>query len=143
MVNQRELGADTLSFAAALKYVLRQDPDVVLIGELRDLDTIEAALTISEIFEDYMNEMNKAYNSLLEKGVAKEQARMILPLNQYTEVYWTVSFQAIMNFIELRDEKTAQWEIRQYAISMKDIMFQLYPETLKIWSDVKNWNSEE
>ena len=90
-----------------------------------------------------MNEMNKAYNSLLEKGVAKEQARMILPLNQYTEVYWTVSFQAIMNFIELRDEKTAQWEIRQYAIAMKEIMFQLYPKTLKIWSDVKNWNSEE
>ena len=103
----------------------------------------EVEKEVNEIFEDYMNEMNKEYNSLLEKGVAKEQARMILPLNQYTEVYWTVSFQAIMNFIELRDEKTAQWEIRQYAISMKDIMFQLYPETLKIWSDVKNWNSEE
>ena len=103
----------------------------------------EVEKEVNEIFEDYMNEMNKAYNSLLEKGVAKEQARMILPLNQYTEVYWTVSFQALMNFIELRDEKTAQWEIRQYAIAMKDIMFQLYPETLNIWSDVKNWNSKE
>jgi twitching motility protein PilT len=48
VVNQREIGADTRSFKAALKYVLRQDPDVVLIGELRDLETIEAALTISE-----------------------------------------------------------------------------------------------
>ncbi len=48
LVNQREVGADTQSFKKALKYILRQDPDVVLIGELRDLETIEAALTIAE-----------------------------------------------------------------------------------------------
>ncbi len=48
IVNQREVGADTKSFKDALKYVLRQDPDVVLIGEMRDLETIEAALTVSE-----------------------------------------------------------------------------------------------
>ncbi len=48
IVNQREVGADTDSFKKALKYVLRQDPDVVLIGEMRDLETIEAALVISE-----------------------------------------------------------------------------------------------
>lgn len=48
LVNQREIGADTQSFKRALKYILRQDPDVVLVGELRDLETIEAALTIAE-----------------------------------------------------------------------------------------------
>jgi len=48
VVNQREVGADTKSFANALKYILRQDPDVVLIGEMRDLETIEAALTVAE-----------------------------------------------------------------------------------------------
>ena len=48
VVNQREVGADTQSFKKALKYILRQDPDVVLLGELRDLETIEAALTIAE-----------------------------------------------------------------------------------------------
>ncbi|MFZ3209807.1 MAG: PilT/PilU family type 4a pilus ATPase [Geobacteraceae bacterium] len=48
LVNQREVGADTKSFKNALKYVLRQDPDIVLIGELRDLETIEAALTLAE-----------------------------------------------------------------------------------------------
>jgi len=48
VVNQREVGQDTASFSGALRYVLRQDPDVVLLGELRDLETIEAALTISE-----------------------------------------------------------------------------------------------
>jgi twitching motility protein PilT len=48
IVNQREIGTDTNSFAAALKYALRQDPDVVLVGEMRDLETIAAALTIAE-----------------------------------------------------------------------------------------------
>jgi twitching motility protein PilT len=48
VVNQREIGADTQSFKKALKSILRQDPDVVLVGELRDLETIEAALTIAE-----------------------------------------------------------------------------------------------
>ena len=48
IVNQREVGTDTKSFATALKYALRQDPDVVLIGEMRDLETIQAGLTIAE-----------------------------------------------------------------------------------------------
>ena len=48
IVNQREVGSDTGSFTNALKYVLRQDPDVILIGEMRDLETIQAALTIAE-----------------------------------------------------------------------------------------------
>lgn len=48
LVNQREIGSDSLSFSNALKSLLRQDPDIVLVGELRDMETIEAALTIAE-----------------------------------------------------------------------------------------------
>jgi len=48
LVNQREIGTDTKSFAAALKYALREDPDVILVGEMRDLETVGAALTIAE-----------------------------------------------------------------------------------------------
>jgi len=48
IINQREIGSDTKSFASALKYALREDPDVILIGEMRDLETISAALTIAE-----------------------------------------------------------------------------------------------
>jgi twitching motility protein PilT len=48
LVNQREVGADTGGFKTALRYVLRQDPDVVLVGELRDLETVEAALSVAE-----------------------------------------------------------------------------------------------
>ncbi|MFN8081851.1 MAG: type IV pilus twitching motility protein PilT [Kineosporiaceae bacterium] len=48
MVNQREVGEDTLSFGNALKHVLRQDPDIILVGEMRDLETISVALTAAE-----------------------------------------------------------------------------------------------
>jgi twitching motility protein PilT len=48
IVNQREIGTDTKTFAAALKYALREDPDVILVGEMRDLETVGAALTIAE-----------------------------------------------------------------------------------------------
>ncbi len=48
LVNQREVGPDTHTFAAALKHVLRQDPDIVLIGEMRDMETIELGLTLAE-----------------------------------------------------------------------------------------------
>jgi twitching motility protein PilT len=48
LVNQREIGSDTKTFAAALKYALREDPDVILVGEMRDLETVSAALTIAE-----------------------------------------------------------------------------------------------
>ncbi|MBN1823962.1 MAG: type IV pilus twitching motility protein PilT [Endomicrobiales bacterium] len=48
IINQREVGSDTNSFVNALKYVLRQDPDIILVGEMRDLETISAALTLAE-----------------------------------------------------------------------------------------------
>ena len=75
------------------------------------------------------------YKSLLDSGVGKEQARAILPLSQYTEVYWTASFQAIMNFIELRYEKTAQVEIQEYAKVLLDMVEELFPEVTAAWKE--------
>ena len=91
---------------------------------------------VKETFESVMKYVLDSYQKMLDLGVAKEQARMILPLNQYTEVYWTASFQAIMNFIDLRDEPTAQWEIQLYAKAMKELILEIYPETTKIWFEV-------
>jgi twitching motility protein PilT len=48
IINQREVGIDTLSFAEALRHVLRQDPDVILVGEMRDLETMSSAITAAE-----------------------------------------------------------------------------------------------
>ena len=85
-------------------------------------------------WEESLKHAKTFYENLLRLGVAKEQARAILPLNQYTEVYWTASFQAIANFIELRAEKTSQWEIQEYAKALQNLMFKVYPETTEIWS---------
>ena len=78
----------------------------------------------------------ETYKELLDMGMAREQARSILPLTVYTKVWWTASFQSIMNFIELRDEKTSQVEIQEYARAMKKIVLTLFPETTKLWSEI-------
>ena len=77
-----------------------------------------------------------AYKEMLKRGMAKEQARSILPLTVYTKVWWTASFQSIMNFIELRDEATSQVEIQDYAKGLKEIMLKVFPETTKLWSEI-------
>ena len=85
------------------------------------------------IWDVAMFNAKKYYNDLLDLGVGKEQARAILPLNQYTEVYWTASFQAVMNFVELRDEKTSQWEIQEYAKVVKELCLTSFPKITKLW----------
>jgi len=100
-------------------------------GELDDLQQKR----MNMIYKTFMNNVEMAYESMVNAGMAKEQARIVLPLSQYTLVYWTASFQSIMNFIELRDEPTAQWEIQQYAKALKEIMLDIFPETTKLWGD--------
>ena len=87
----------------------------------------------SILFDEAMSDVVGAYKKLLSLGVAKEQARIILPLNQYTEIYWTASFQAVANFIELRDHGHAQLEIREYAVILGKIVEDKYPEAYKAW----------
>jgi len=100
--------------------------------------SIENQEEANRIFRNGMSHLTDLYQGLLDLGVAKEQARIMLPLNIYTEIYWTASYQAIMNFIDLRDEPHAQWEIREYALAIKDFMLELFPETTRIWFDVMN-----
>ena len=89
-----------------------------------------------ELWQDAQQSSIEAYENMIAMGIAKEQARSILPLTVYTEVWWTASFQSIMNFIELRDEATAQVEIQEYAKALKGIMLDVFPETTKLWQEV-------
>jgi twitching motility protein PilT len=87
LVNQREVGSDTQTFKKALKYILRQDPDVVLLGELRDLETIEAALTIAEtghlcFATLHTNSCVQTINRIVD----------VFPTNQQTQVRTQLSF---------------------------------------------------
>src|SRR5690348_11110917 len=87
IVNQREIGTDTNSFAAALKYALRQDPDVVLIGEMRDLETTASALTIAETG-------HLAFATLHTNSAAESINRIIdiFPAHQQTQIRTQLSF---------------------------------------------------
>ncbi len=87
LVNQREVYSDTKSFASSLKYALRQDPDVVLIGEMRDLETMEAALTISETG-------HLAFATLHTNSAAEAINRIVdvFPTNQQEQVRVQLSF---------------------------------------------------
>jgi twitching motility protein PilT len=85
IVNQREVGSDTTSFPTALKYVLRQDPDIILIGEMRDLETIEAALTIAEtghlVFATlHTNSTYEAVNRIVDVFPADQQKQILTQL---------------------------------------------------------------
>ena len=89
-----------------------------------------------KVWEMGQNVAISCYRQLLDMGMAKEQARSILPLTVYTKVWWTASFQSIMNFIELRDEATSQVEIQEYARGLKEVMLKTFPETTKLWSEI-------
>jgi twitching motility protein PilT len=87
LVNQREVGSDTKSFAIALKYALRQDPDVVLVGEMRDLETVSEALNISETG-------HLTFATLHTNSCAETINRIVdvFPTNQQEQIRVTVSF---------------------------------------------------
>jgi twitching motility protein PilT len=87
VVNQREVHADTQSFGNALKYALREDPDVVLIGEMRDLETIDSAIKISETG-------HLAFATLHTNSCAETVNRIVdvFPTNQQDQVRVTLSF---------------------------------------------------
>jgi twitching motility protein PilT len=90
IVNQREVFADTHSFTQALKHILRQDPDVVLIGELRDLETIEAALTVAEtghlVFATlHTNSAVQTINRVIDVFPAHQQAQVRAQLSLVLE----------------------------------------------------------
>jgi thymidylate synthase (FAD) len=97
---------------------------------------VENQKNAKKVWEMGQNVAISCYRQLLDMGMAKEQARSILPLTVYTKVWWTASFQSIMNFIELRDEATSQVEIQEYARGLKEVMLKTFPETTKLWSEI-------
>ena len=69
------------------------------------------------------------YERLVERGVARELARLVMPVGAYTEFYWTINARALMNFVALRAHETAQREIRRYAEAVETFFAELMPVT--------------
>ncbi|MGH2690128.1 MAG: FAD-dependent thymidylate synthase, partial [Actinomycetota bacterium] len=76
-----------------------------------------------------------AYTELAGMGVARELARMVLPVGLYTEFYWTVNARALMNFISLRNAEAAMWEIRQYGEAVERFLGELMPATHRAFTE--------
>jgi thymidylate synthase (FAD) len=78
-------------------------------------------------YRNHCQDALNLYQQLVEAGVAREQARGVLPLSIYTEFYWTASLQAVVNFIHLRKHPGAQFEIRAYADALEKLTQQVVP----------------
>lgn len=92
------------------------------------------------LYETMMDECWRVYEKLMkttetlgtipERRRIRETARAVLPTAFYTEFYWTINFRSLMNFLSLRLDEAAQWEIRQYAIEIKSLIFPHIPVTM-------------
>ena len=78
------------------------------------------------------------YNKLMDAGVCREQARMVLPQNLYTTYWGTVNLNNLVKFIHLRDHEGAQWEIQVVAQACRKIIYEIWPETAKALFEVNH-----
>jgi len=99
----------------------------ILINELKE---------IYEIIKNF-------YEKLLKSGVAREMARIILPLSTYTQFYWTVNARSLMNFISLRADINAQYEIKLYARKIAKIFREKMPITFKFFVEYSYFGKDE
>ena len=87
------------------------------------------------IFKESVLQSDEAYYKLIELGIAKEIARCVLPVTQYTEFIWTVNARSLINFISLRNDNNAQYEINEYAKVIENIFLEKMPITHKAFVD--------
>lgn len=96
------------------------------VSEVLAKSTVEMISSINE-------KAYETYALLVSQGVAKEVARMVLPVSMYTQFYWTVNARALMNFLALRTDPNAQREIREFADAVEKLFAEQMPETWKAW----------
>ena len=105
-------------------------------GSYVDSDLCKTNKEVKEIWEKSKTQIDEQisnYHKLIMLGVAKEQARMILPLSTFTEFYWKIDLHNLLNFIKLRTHDTAQYEIQLYALNILEILEKLCPVTIDAW----------
>ena len=95
--------------------------------------TTEEITELDEAFQSAITQASEVYEMLLEKGLAREQARALLPLGTYTEFYWTVNARSLFNFLELRTHASAQKEMQDYAYAIWAVAQEIAPWTFAAW----------
>ena len=104
-------------------------PDIIRVqskdnkqGSSGKLTALASGVNPVDFFRNVCEFQYQNYKAVVDVGGAKEQARMLLPQNIYSECIWTCSLQTILHFLHQRLKEDAQWEIRQYANAVKDLM---------------------
>ena len=87
---------------------------------------------ISNAYGSHVLDCLNLYKGMIKQGVCKEQARFVLPQSLYTECFWSCSLQACLHFLNLREDEHSQWEIQQYAHSVRELITPLFPVSLSI-----------
>jgi thymidylate synthase (FAD) len=95
----------------------------------------DAGSHLSKVIADHYSHAFGTYNYLVERGLAKELARLVVPVGAFTEFYWTVNARSLMNFLSLRTDATAQREIRDYAIEVEKLFADIMPVTYASWRE--------
>lgn len=90
-------------------------------GSAESFSNLDSDMFLHKLFEAY-SMIEETYSFFLEQGVARELARIVLPVSTYTEIYWKINFRSLMNFLHLRLDEHAQWEIRQYAQAIDKLL---------------------
>ena len=90
------------------------------------------------LYTEAISQSLETYNKMIDLGVCREQARCVLPVSMYTEIQWTVSLQAALFFVNLRDSDDAQKETREYAKVVRAILEEKFPITTKYYFEAKN-----
>lgn len=94
---------------------------------------IESADAASEAISKHSKESYALYESLLSQGLSRELARMVLPVNVYTEMYWVMNLHNLLKFLRLRMDAHAQYEIRVFADAIFDIVNEIAPNIMGVW----------
>jgi thymidylate synthase (FAD) len=113
---------------------VRQQSSVNKQGSGESINETNASDFIEKI--DFIcNQSYEEYEKAIQNGVAREQARMLLPVNLYTEWYWKVDLHNLLHFLALRCDAHAQWEIRVFANAMLELIKPIVPWAIEAWED--------
>jgi thymidylate synthase (FAD) len=97
---------------------------------------------MSRAFTEQVRAALACYKKMIEAGVAREMARMVLPVNLYTQFYWTINARSLMNFVTLRADSHAQWEIQRYAEAIAGFFQAKMPWTYEAFRPAQEGSSK-
>ena len=96
------------------------------------------SMDLKKRMADHCTSSMNLYFSMIEKGICREQARMVIPQNLYSSILWSMDMRNLIHFLKLREAEGAQWEIRQYAEAMKRIVRNFFPVIYETaWPELK------